>query len=129
MNHDTLYRVPMAVLTSKTATEAEIEAAIEPVSKKPLNDGLSSDDKGNIYITDVEHQGVAVVRPDGKLETLIKDSRVRWADDLTFGPDGWLYLADSAIPELVLQNAEHHAEKAPYTIWRFKPGGTAPAGQ
>jgi sugar lactone lactonase YvrE len=129
MNHDTIYRVPMAVIASKTASEADIEAAIEPVSKKPLNDGLSSDNEGNVYITDIEHQGVAVLRPNGKLETLVKDKRVRWADDLTFGPDGWLYLADSAIPELVLQIAVHHAEKGPYTIWRFEPGGTASAGQ
>jgi sugar lactone lactonase YvrE len=59
---------------------------------------------------------------DGKLSTLIKDKRIRWADGVGFGPDGWLYLADSAIPEVVLQNRAHHASKAPYSIWRFKPG-------
>lgn len=126
MNHDTLYRVSTAALQNPGA---EVAAAVEAVGKKPLNDGLSIDDAGNVFITDIEHQAVVAMRPDGSLETVVKDSRIRWADSLSFGPDGWLYLADSAIPELVLQSPEHHAAAAPYTIWRFKPGTSAPAGQ
>lgn len=126
MNHDTLYRVPARALQDPAA---DVAARIEEVGKKPLNDGLSIDDEGNIFITDIEHQAVMAMRQDGRLETVVKDSRIRWADSLSFGPEGWLYLADSAIPELVLQSAAHHAAAAPYTIWRFKPGTSAPAGQ
>ncbi|GAF88527.1 unnamed protein product, partial [marine sediment metagenome] len=66
---------------------------------------------------------------DGSLETLVKDERIRWADGLSFGPDGWLYLADSAIPHLILQSPEHIASQAPYHIWRFKPGTDGWPGQ
>ena len=66
---------------------------------------------------------------DGRLTTVVKDPRIRWADGLSFGPDGWLYLADSAIPHIVLEGAEHHAAQAPYYVWRFRPGSAAAAGR
>lgn len=122
MNHDTLYRVPTAALQDSKLDDAALAGAIEPVGKKPLNDGLAIDGGNNVFITDVEHQAVLRMAPDGSLATIVKDARIRWADGLSFGPDGWLYLADSAIPHLVLQSRGHVAASAPYHIWRFKPG-------
>lgn len=129
MNHDTLYRIPTAALQDATLDAASIEDMIEPVGEKPLNDGFSIDDRNNVFITDVEHQAVVAMAPDGSLTTIVKDDRIRWADGLSFGPDGWLYLADSAIPHLVLQSADHHMVHAPYTIWRFRPGTFGRPGQ
>jgi sugar lactone lactonase YvrE len=129
MNHDTLYRVPTAILQNPKSTEAAIEAAVEAVGRKPLSDGITIDDAGNVFVTDIEHGAVSAVAPDGSLSTVVKDKRIRWADGLSFGPDGWLYLADSAIPHIVLQSAEHHASQAPYMVWRFRPGTSAAAGQ
>ena len=129
MNHDTLFRIPAAALQDDKLTPAALAAKIEPVGKKPLNDGLSIDDHNNVFITDIEHQAVLEMSADGKLSTVVKDKRIRWADGLTFGPDGWLYLSDSAIPQLVLQSAEHHKAEAPYYVWRFKPGTSGAAGQ
>ncbi|MEM7214328.1 MAG: L-dopachrome tautomerase-related protein [Pseudomonadota bacterium] len=129
MNHDTLYRLPVSVLQQESATDTEVEEVLEAVGKKPLNDGLSIDDQNNVFITDIEYQAVLKMAPDGTLTTVVKDDRIRWADGLSFGPDGWLYLADSAIPHIVLQNAEHHQANAPYYIWRFKPGTRGAAGQ
>lgn len=129
MNHDTLYRVPTAVLQDFSLDDAAIAAKVETVGKKPLNDGISIDDQNNVFITDIEHQAVVKMAPDGTLQTIVKDKRIRWADGLSFGPDGWLYLADSAIPHIVLQSAGHHAAEAPYMIWRFKPGTRGAPGQ
>jgi sugar lactone lactonase YvrE len=132
MNHDTLYRVPAAVLQDFASDDAAIKAKVEAVGRKPLNDGITTDDAGNVFLTDIEHSAILEMSPDGKLSTVVKDKRIRWADGLSWGPDGWLYLADSAIPHIILQDAAHHAANAPYYVWRFKPGtmGTsAVAGQ
>jgi hypothetical protein len=67
-------------------------------------------------------------RPIGNA-TVSADGRIHWADALSLGPDGWPYLSDSAIPELVLQSAANHAEKAPHYVWRFRPGTSGTAGQ
>lgn len=129
MNHDTLYRLPATALQDASLSDEAIAAQLEIVGAKPLNDGFSIDDQNNVFITDVEHQAVVMMKPDGSLETVVKDDRIRWADGLSYGPDGWMYLADSAIPHLVLQTPEHIREQAPFYIWRFKPGTVGPAGQ
>ncbi len=129
MNHDMLYRIPTTALQDASLSDVDLAAQTEEVGQKPLNDGFSIDAQNNVFITDIEHQAVLSMAPDGTLTTIVRDDRIRWADGLSFGPDGWLYLADSAIPHLALQNAEHHAAQAPYYIWRFKPGTQGRPGQ
>ena len=84
---------------------------------------------GNIYITDIEHSAVMRKTLDGRLETVIRDSRIRWADSLSFGPAGYLYVADSAIPDVMLQSEAHVAGARPYHIFRFRPGVEGDPGQ
>ncbi|WOF73681.1 hypothetical protein QMT40_001315 [Parvibaculaceae bacterium PLY_AMNH_Bact1] len=85
MTHDGLYRVPTSVLNDQSASPDAVAAAAERVGDKPLTDGLSIDMAGNMYITDVEHGGIARMAPDGSLQTLIASERVRWADGISYG--------------------------------------------
>ncbi len=129
MAHDTLYRIPTSALATAEAAAAAA-GQVQAIGRKPLNDGFAMDVEGNVFITDVEHSGVARMTPQGKLDTMIRDDkRIRWADALSFGPDGWLYIADSAIPEQMLRSKEHIASRAPYFIYRFKPGTQGIPGQ
>jgi sugar lactone lactonase YvrE len=102
---------------------------VERYSDKPLSDGFSLDVDGNVYITDIEHSSIFVVSPERELKTLIQSKDVRWADALSFGPEGYLYLADSALSELILQSREHIDTNGPYRIFRFKPGIDGIPGQ
>jgi sugar lactone lactonase YvrE len=122
INHSDLFRVRVRDLLNPTLPTRQLETEVERFSNKPLSDGLSADLEGNIYITDVEHGAVFTVGQDRELITVIRSPRIRWADGLSFGPDGWLYLADSAIPELVLKSKQHIESRAPYYIFRFQPG-------
>jgi len=122
MSHDTLYRVPTAALLDLSLDAKELASRVEVIGPKPLSDGLSADLEGGIWITDVEHGAVLRMSPAGELQTWMKTPRIRWADALSFGPHGWLYLADSAIPEQVLRSKGHIASQAPYFIYRFRPG-------
>ena len=123
MGHEALYRVPVDICINFSASREEVAAAIERVAQKPLSDGIRSDRSGNIYITDIEHSGIYVIPPAGKGYTLIKDARIRWADGLALGADNYFYLADSDIPNQMLQSKKHMAKHAPYHIFRFRPVG------
>lgn len=122
INHSGLFRARIRDLRNPALPARQLENEVERFSDKPLSDGLSTDLQANIYITDVEHGSVFVVGQDRELKTLIRSPQIRWADGLSFGPDGWLYLADSAIPEQVLKSKDHIQSHGPYYIYRFKPG-------
>jgi sugar lactone lactonase YvrE len=129
MAHDTMYRIKVADLLDDSLSPGALAARVEAVGAKPLNDGLSTDNDGNLLITDVEHNAVIRMKPDGELTTLVRSERIRWADALSYGPDGWLYVADSAIPDQMLQSKAHMTASAPYHIFRFKPDVVGVPGQ
>lgn len=129
MAHDTLYRIATSALLDEQLPGKELAERVERLGRKPLSDGLSADLPGNVYITDVERGAVLRMAPGGELTTIIKSPRIRWADALSFGPDGWLYLADSALPDVVLKSRGHIEGHGPYHVYRFRPGTTGTPGQ
>jgi sugar lactone lactonase YvrE len=128
INNSDLYRVSVRNLLDATLPGRQLETEVERFSRKPLSDGLSTDLVGNVYITDVEHGAVFRVGQKRELVTLIRSPRIRWANSLSFGPDGWLYLADSAIPEQVLKTKGYIQSRGPYFVFRFRPGASGVPG-
>ena len=122
MSHSMLYRIPVTACTDFSQTPETVAAQVEEVSRKPLSDGIRVGPDGWVYITDVEHQSVDWVDPavGGKPKNLLQDSRIRWADGLSFGGDGFCYLADSAIPDQMLRSKRHMRKSAPYFIFRWR---------
>ena len=124
-----LYRVELSDLRNNKLPAAQLASRVERFSDKPLSDGLSIDTTGNVYITDVEHGAIFIVGSERPLRTLIQSESVRWPEALSFGPDGYLYLSDSALPDLILQTREHIKTSGPYRIFRFRPGFEGVPGQ
>ena len=124
-----MYRVRLSDLTNAGIPDTQLAGRVERVASKPLSDGLSIDVDGNVYGTDVEHGAIFRINSAGDLETLLKTSRIRWPDALSFGPDGWLYVADSALADVVLQTRDHIKRRGPYKIFRIRPGIDGTAGQ
>ena len=124
-----LYRIRLSDLRNPESPNTQVAARVERYTTKPLSDGMSIDVEGNVYITDVEHNSVFHVAANRELHTLIRSPRVRWPDALSFGPGGWLYIADSALADVVLQSQEHIKSKGPYRIFRFQPGIDGIPGQ
>ena len=124
-----LYRVRIRDLRDDKLPELQLAKRVEKYSPKPLSDGLSVDIEGNVYVTDIEHRAIFIVGPDRKPQTLLRSADIRWPDALSFGPDGWLYVADSALSEVILQSQEHIRSQSPYRIFRFKPGIEGTPGQ
>ena len=119
MSHDGLFRIPVNVCKNFDYTEDVIASYVERVSDKPLSDGIRVYNGDVVYITDIEHQSIDFVDGQGRLRTLFKSDRIRWADGLSFGGDGFCYLADSDIPNQMLQSKKHIEANKPYYIFRF----------
>jgi sugar lactone lactonase YvrE len=122
MSHETLFRVRTSDLRDSSLSAATLSAKVEAYGPKPQSDGASIDRKGNVYLTDVEHGAIARLSPDRTLVTLVRDPRWRWGDGLSFGPEDWLYVTDSAIPDILMRTPGHVKKSAPFFIWRFRAG-------
>jgi sugar lactone lactonase YvrE len=129
LSGSTLYRVRLRDLRDTELPAAQLARRVEAYSAKPLSDGLSTDIDGNIYVTDVEHNAIFRVGTDREPLTLLRAADIRWPDALSFGPDGWLYVADSALQEVVLQPHSHIEAQGPYRVFRFRPGAEGVPGQ
>lgn len=129
LSGSSLYRIRLRDLRDAELPPAQLARRVEEYSAKPLSDGLSTDVEGNVYVTDVEHNAIFRVGTDRELQTLIHSARVRWPDALSFGPDGWLYVADSALQEVVLRPQENIEANSPYRVFRFRPGVEGFPGQ
>jgi len=124
-----LYRVRLEDLLNESLPAVQLGRRVERFATKPLSNGLSIDLGGYVYVTDIEHNSIHIVGPNRQLKTLIRSAAIRWPEALSFGPDGWMYVSDSALSELVLQSREHIEENQPYRIFRFQPGGQGVPGQ
>ncbi len=129
LNGSGLYRVRLKDLRDTSLPASQLANRVERYSDKPLSDGLSVDVEGGVYITDVEHNAIFRVDASEGLSTLLQSRKIRWPDALSFGPDGYLYVADSALPELILQSSEHIQKQGPYQIFRFQTGVNGVPGQ
>jgi sugar lactone lactonase YvrE len=128
VNGDRMFRIPTAALDDASLAPEALAAKVEDYAPKTISDGLSSDDAGNVYVTDPEHSAVLTIGADRKLTTLVKDPKLRWPDGLSFGPDGWLYVTCSSLQHVLFVAPGHQAAHAPYHVFRFKPGATAAPG-
>jgi len=129
LNGSGLFRIRLEDLRNAEMPTSQLAARVERFSDKPLSDGLSIDLEGNVYVTDIEHNAVFLVDAEHEPRTLLQSTALRWPDALSFGPGGYLYVADSALPELILKEREHFESQGPYHIFRFRPGFDGVPGQ
>jgi Major royal jelly protein len=129
MSGSQLYRVKIADLNNTALSSAELATKPEAWARRGQCDGITMDNEDNIYLTDIENGGISVIDANKQYFTLVKHPAMRWPDGMSFGPDGYIYVADSDIPDIMMKSKTHIRKKAPYYIWRFKELITAKAGQ
>ena len=122
VTNQNLYRIRTRTLDNDQLSAEELGSAVETFAPKTMSDGITTDLNGNIYLTDLEHSAIVRLGADKALQTLLKDPLLRWPDGLSFGPDGWLYIACSSLHHVILRSRGHVRANSPYQIFRFKPG-------
>lgn len=128
MNGKTWYRLP-ARLLREGASGTVIADAIVPAGPKPVSDGASTDTEGNHFFTNLGENAISVLRPDGKLETLVQDDRLLWPDALSFGESGWLYIAVNQLHRAPALNGGVEGAEPPFRILRVYTGTEGIAGR
>ncbi|MFP5305649.1 MAG: SMP-30/gluconolactonase/LRE family protein, partial [Gammaproteobacteria bacterium] len=123
-----LYRIDTAALQDPALAEAELAGRVEVYAPKTMSDGLTIDTDDTIYISDLEHSAIVVLRRDGSAETLLQSERLRWPDGFSFGPAGWLYVTCSSLHQVIGRRPASVEAHAPYPVFRLRTGADAPPG-
>ena len=129
MSSDTLYRAKTADLNDAALSAPELSKRVEPYAKKSQCDGLTMDAENNIYVTSIEDGAINIINQNREQKTLLKNPQMRWPDGLSFGANGFVYIADSDIPDVMMQSKAHIKNSAPFYIFRFQSGKQSVAGQ
>ena len=129
MSGRTLSRVRVADLLDERLSADQLAAKVEAYAQRPQADGLTIDNQDNIYLTGIEDGIVWKLGADRKLVAFAGHPRMRWPDGLSFGPDNMIYIADSDIPDVMMQSKTHIAAAGPFYIFRVRADGSASAGQ
>jgi sugar lactone lactonase YvrE len=112
----TLYRVKTGALRDPDGKpKAEKYASTFPL------DGIWMDSKQNIYLSNVQAEGVSRLTPDKKIQMLVTDPRLQWPDTFSQGPDGSIYITASHINESPTYNQGKSTRTTPYAVFKFKP--------
>lgn len=117
-----MYRVATRHLRDTALDSATLKRRIKRVGLKTMSDGLTIDAAGHIYISDLEHSAILRMSPDGALTTLLKSDRLRWPDGFSFGPDGWIYVTNSSLHQVIGLPPSSVQAHAPYQVFRFQSG-------
>jgi sugar lactone lactonase YvrE len=114
----TLYRIATSAIQSATAAgqvRPEKVATTEPV------DGLWTDENDQIYLSSIASNAVKVINPaDGSVRQLLTDSRLRWPDTFSQGPDGAIYVTASHIQDSPWFHMAWTDKN--FTLFKFMPG-------
>ena len=120
MNGHTWYSVPSQLL--REGSHEQIAAAIRSVGKKPVSDGVATDDAGNHFFTNLNENGIDRLSPQGKLTPLVRDARLNWPDNAQFGPDSWLYIVANQLHLTPAFTGGEDLGQPPYRIMRVWTG-------
>ncbi|MCK5784513.1 MAG: hypothetical protein KAH06_08695, partial [Desulfobacterales bacterium] len=73
-----MYRIHTKYLNDDSLSSIQLSSHVEEFALKTMSDGLTMDVADNIYITNPEHSAIVRLTSNGKLETLLKNSHIRW---------------------------------------------------
>lgn len=129
MHGRSMYRVRTADLRNPELTAKDLAVRVERWSDKPICDGISIDNAGNLYLGDLANNAIGVIGSDRKYRVLHKDPRLSWVDAFSFGPDGHLYLVANQLHRSAVLNGGIAATQPPYLILKFKPLANGTTGR
>jgi sugar lactone lactonase YvrE len=116
-----LYSVSVDALADACRSESEVaRTVVDHGDKGGGSDGLESDDKGRLYLSNYEHNGILRRLTDGTYETLVHDPRVLWPDTLSVARDGYLYFITNQLHRQARFHRGLDLRQKPYSLFRVR---------
>ena len=121
MTGSKLYRVKTADLRDTALTTADLSKRVEVYADRPITDGISIDNAGNIYLGSLPDNAIGVIGTDRKYRVLMQDDRVSWPDAFCFAPDGRVLVVLNQLHRTAPLNGGQNRTVPPFLIGAFQP--------
>lgn len=116
-----LHSVSVDALLDRGLDDAQVAATVvDEGDKGSASDGLESDDAGRIYLTAYEQNAILRRYPDGRLETVARDSRLLWPDTMSVATDGHLYVIANQLHRQPDYQGGVDRRRKPYLLLRTR---------
>jgi sugar lactone lactonase YvrE len=124
MSGTAVYRVAVDDLLDESLSPEDLAAKVERYADKAPSAGITIDNAGNIYVTDIQHAAIGVTSPKDGYRILAQDDKLlAWPDGLSAGPggpDGYVYVAANRLYQNFPSHAQDGPPKPPFFISRVK---------
>jgi len=121
LTDDKLYRVSTALLRNFQTPLQAIADSVKDLGHFVTTDGMLFDNKGNLYLGDLEKSSIVKITPDLQMHTLVTDTaKLIWPDSYSISPDGYLYISTSQIQYMPWFHKGADKIQRPFTIYRLK---------
>ncbi len=121
LTDDKLFRIPTKALNNESLSDAQLLKEVEFLGKFTTTDGMCFDQKGNLYLGDLEKRSLIRITPDLKVEKVLPaNEELAWPDSYHLTKENWLYISLSRIDEEARFHNGTSNRKGPYKIVRLK---------
>lgn len=124
-----VYRIRVRDLLDYRLSAEQLADRVERYADKPASAGITIDDSGNVYVTDIQANAVGAASPDGYHIVVQDPVLLSWPDGLSTGPDGYIYVASNSLFKNFPSHSGDGPPKPPFYITRFKALGPTTAGR
>lgn len=121
MHGRTLYRVRTADLRNRELTTSQLASRVQAYAGRPICDGISIDEAGNIYLGDLAANAIGVIDTGRNYRQLVRRPELSWVDSFSFAPDGYYYVVTNQLHRSAPLNAGQNVARPPFLIARFHP--------
>ncbi len=129
MNGTSVYRIKTTDLLNKNLSEQALVSRIERYGDKPISDGITIDDAGNVYVTSITDDSIGVTDKDGNYRTLVTRDDLSWPDGLAVGPNNYIYATINELHRSPPLNNTTVQPKGEFKIVRLKALSKATTGR
>lgn len=114
------FSIATDMLRNRAATKQAVAAAVKTIGDVGGNtDGVVTDSRGHLYITDVTRNGIVRFDPAARVMTMLAaDEGIFWPDTPAITPDGDLVLTASQLNQHFAGAVKAGSER--YDLWRLR---------
>ncbi|CAM3023491.1 major royal jelly family protein [Paenibacillus sediminis] len=117
-----LYAIDTALVRNFNTPLEKISSSVQTIGSKRTNtDGMHADNRGNVFYTMLEGQGIGIYHSErNRFYKFISDDRMLWVDGVAFDQKGSIIFNNNRLHQMFERNQDDMDWNYPYNliIWR-----------